>query len=74
MDLRGLLREKIDKIRKVGRVKYPTIEIKEPKRLIIFPSLKKTTEIDIKYPLLEPFVYGHIKWDPKKKKYVSNLD
>jgi flagellar protein FlaI len=73
MNLRGLLREKIDRIRRVGRVKYPTVEIKEPKHLIIFPSLKKTTKIDIKYPLLEPFVYGHIKWDPKKKGLVYHV-
>lgn len=67
MDLRGALRKKIDAMKNVGKVKYPLIKIKEPRHLVIFPSLKKASEIDIKYPLLEPFVYANIKWDAKKK-------
>ncbi len=70
MNLRGVLREKIEKMRRIGKVKYPIVKIKEPRNLIVFPSLKKTTKIDIKYPLLEPFVYAHIKWDSNKKGLV----
>ncbi|UCC91526.1 MAG: type II/IV secretion system ATPase subunit [Candidatus Aenigmatarchaeota archaeon] len=70
MGLRGALREKIERLKSIGKVKYPLVKIKEPKHLIIFPSFKKATEIDIRYPLLEPFVYAHIKWDPKKRGMV----
>jgi flagellar protein FlaI len=73
MRIRGLLRDKIEGMRKVGKTEYPHIEIKEPKNLIIFPSLKRATEIDLKYPLLEPFVYAHIRWDPKKKGLIYEI-
>lgn len=70
MGLRGALREKIERLKSIGKVKYPLVKIKEPKHLIIFPSFKKATQIDIRYPLLEPFVYAHIKWDSKKRGMV----
>jgi flagellar protein FlaI len=73
MSLRGVLRKKIDLLKGRGRVEYPVVEIKEPKHLIIFPSLKKMTEADIKYPLLEPFVYARIKWNAEKKGLVYNI-
>jgi flagellar protein FlaI len=67
MDIRGALRKKIEGARKLRGVEYPHVEIKEPKHLIIFPAFKKATEIDLKYPLLEPFVYAHIRWDQQKR-------
>lgn len=73
MGIRGLLRNKIDGMRKMGKMEYPHIEIKEPKNLIIFPSLKRATEIDLKYPLLEPFVYAHVRWDRKKKGLIYEV-
>lgn len=73
MGVRGLLRNKIENIRKMGKMEYPHIEIKEPKNLVIFPSLKRATQIDIKYPLLEPFVYAHIRWDSKKRGLVYEV-
>ncbi|NIO22435.1 MAG: secretion system protein E [Candidatus Aenigmarchaeota archaeon] len=73
MRLRGALREKIDKLKGKGKVKYPLVKIKEPKHLIVFPSIKKMTNVDIKYPLLEPFVYARIKWNPEKRGLVYNI-
>lgn len=73
MALRGALREKIDRLRGKGRIEYPLVEIKEPKHLIVFPSIKKMSKVDIKYPLLEPFVYARIKWDPEKRGLVYNI-
>jgi flagellar protein FlaI len=67
MGLRGLLRDKLERRKTADENGYPKIEIKEPKNLIVFPALKKATEIDIQYPLLEPFVYAHVRWDTKKK-------
>jgi flagellar protein FlaI len=73
MSLRGALRKKMDLLKGRGRVEYPVVEIKEPKHLIIFPSFKKMTEVDIKYPLLEPFVYARIRWDTEKKGLVYKI-
>jgi len=73
MGLRGALREKIVNRRKSRKTEYPHVEIREPKNLVIFPSFKKTTEIDIKYPLLEPFVYAHIRWDAQKRGLVYDV-
>ena len=73
MGLRGALRKKIVNMRKSRKTEYPHVEIREPKNLVIFPSFKKTTEIDIKYPLLEPFVYAHIRWDAQKRGLVYDV-
>ncbi|MBN2043251.1 MAG: type II/IV secretion system ATPase subunit [Candidatus Aenigmarchaeota archaeon] len=67
MNLRGVLRGKIEKIMFKRKVKYPSITLKEPRHLIFFPKKIKASEIDIKYPLLEPFIYAHIKWNTEKK-------
>jgi flagellar protein FlaI len=73
MGFRGKLREKIVNIRKFSKIEYPHLEIREPKNFIIFPSFKKPSEIDIKYPLLEPFVYAHIRWEPRKRGLVYEV-
>lgn len=73
MGLRGALREKIENMRKVGKVKYPKIQIKEPRKLVVFPSIKKSSKIDVKYPILEPFVYAHVKWNPEKRGLVYEV-
>jgi len=46
---------------------YPKMAIKEPSYLVELPSTKKVKNLDIKYPLLEPFVFANIKWVPEKK-------
>jgi flagellar protein FlaI len=73
MNLRGALRKKITRLSKYENRKYPIVEIKEPRNLIIFPSFKKVTETDLKYPLLEPFVYAHIRWDSEKKSLIYEV-
>ncbi|MEM2954880.1 MAG: type II/IV secretion system ATPase subunit [Candidatus Nanoarchaeia archaeon] len=73
MELRGILRKKIEKIRRVSKTKFPHIQIKEPRYLVSIPTFKKTNEINIKYPLLEPFVYAHIKWDTEKRGLVYEI-
>lgn len=73
MGLRGLLRKKIDRIRERGKIKYPDLLIKEPKHFIILPSSKDFANIDLKYPLLEPFVYANIKWVSSRKSLVYDI-
>lgn len=72
MNLRGVLRKKINRLVGKGKIRYPAISIKEPKHLIVFPNIE-TSKIDIKYPLLEPFVYANIKWDKKSKNLIYRV-
>ena len=66
--LRGHLRNKsVD-------VKYPSFLIKEPGYFINLPSLRDVTHLDIRYPLLEPFAFAHIKWDEKNKTLLYILE
>jgi len=61
--LKGILRKKFIK----EPVSYPRFLIKEPKIIFPLPYSKPGPNVDIKYPLLEPFVFAHIKWNEKKK-------
>lgn len=61
--LKGILRKKFIK----EPVSYPHFLIKEPKIIFPLPYSKPGPNVDIKYPLLEPFVFAHIKWNEKKK-------
>jgi flagellar protein FlaI len=61
--LKGILRKKF--IREP--VSYPHFLINEPKIILSLPFSKPGPNVDIKYPLLEPFVFAHIKWNKKKK-------
>ena len=73
MALRGALRKKIGALASKRKVEYPVVRVKEPRHLIIFPSAKDFAKIDIKYPLLEPFVYARIKWEQKKRGLVYHI-
>jgi len=66
-NLRGRLRKK-------PATKYPPFLIREPKYFIELPSLIEERKIDIKYPLLEPFSFAHIKWDKKRKSLFYDLE
>ena len=72
---RGLLRDGFKKIfKKPEKAIYPFISVKEPRHLIILPKIKDLTNVDIKYPLLEPFVFAHLKWDDQKKKVIYTVE
>jgi len=68
MKIRGVLRKK-----SVKSSKYPTVVIKEPKQFITLPATADVSKIDIKYPLLEPFAYAHIKWSKDDNKLIYNI-
>lgn len=73
MDLRGALRKKIDELRDIGVEEYPDVIIKEPGHLIVLPSSKESSKIDVKYPLLEPFAEARVRWEPEKKSLVYDV-
>ncbi len=61
-------------IRKSQEVKqYPVFLAKEPKGLIVIPNFPDITKVDITYPLIEPFAYAKISWDPNGKKLLYRV-
>ena len=53
---------------------YPYVEIKDPRNLIILPQFIDLTKVNFSYPLLEPFVSAHLKWDKREKKIVYFIE
>ncbi|MCX6814103.1 MAG: type II/IV secretion system ATPase subunit [Candidatus Aenigmarchaeota archaeon] len=49
---------------------YPVFVAKEPKGLIVIPNFPDITKVDVTYPLIEPFAYAKISWDPNGKKLI----
>lgn len=47
---------------------------KEPRNIVMVPHFKNISEVDIKYQLIMPFAYAHIKWDPKEKRLVYRIE
>lgn len=38
------------------------------------PEFKNKEETDIRYPLIEPYAYAHIHWDPEKQEVVYEVE
>lgn len=71
--LRGLFYRKIRE-KGEGVVKeLPGFSIEKPKRIIELPKAEDVTKLNVIYPLLEPFIYVNIKWDPEIKELVYNV-
>ena len=71
-DMRGTLRSWIHSIfEKQGE--YPKLYLREPKFFIKLPSFKKLSQVNFKYPLLEPFAYASIQWDDNKKSLIYKV-
>lgn len=41
--------------------------INDDKDIKIVSDVEKISDVDVKYPLIKPFAYAHIKWDPEEK-------
>lgn len=53
--------------------KYPVFLAKEPKGFIVIPSFPDITKVDVTYPLIEPFAYAKISWDPEGRKLIYRV-
>lgn len=51
----------------------PEFSIKKPTVPMEFPKKMDIRNVNIIHPLLEPFAYANIKWDPEIKELVYNL-
>ncbi len=68
-DLKGIFW----KIGEKEKKEFPEFMVAEPRHLIVMPAMLDPTQIDIRYPLLEPFAYTRIKWEPTKKEPLYNI-
>ncbi len=73
MGLRGLLREKIEKLKGNLKVEYPDVHIRDAKHIVALPVFREKTKLNVTYPLLEPYVNANIRWDKKNKCIVYNI-
>ena len=48
-------------------------EIQTPSNVVDFPDVPKD-KVDVRYPLLEPYAYAHIKWDNESGELVYSLE
>lgn len=55
------------------KTEFPDFMVAEPRHLIVMPSVPDPTQIDIRYPLIEPFAYTKIMWEPARKELVYNI-
>lgn len=49
-------------------------DISTEKDVKITQKADKLSDIDVKYPLIKPFAYAHIKWDEEDKEVVYQLE
>ena len=66
--LKGLLyRKVVEATENKEEAALPGFSIKKTSRLVEFPDTKDVTKVNITYPLMEPFTYINIKWNPESK-------
>jgi len=51
----------------------PGFNITNVKQNVEFPKFDDLSQVDITYPLIEPFAYANIKWDAVNKELVYNV-
>jgi flagellar protein FlaI len=61
------------KNQKAAKEKQIPFFLKEPKNLTVLPAFKSQSEIDVKYPLLEPSASARIRWMPSKKSLLYEI-
>ena len=66
-------KEKAKKPTEPALATLPGFRLKNVKPNIDFPKYDDLSQVDITYPLIEPFAYANIKWDPVDKGLVYNV-
>jgi len=62
---RGSLRRRLEDYREGPErlvERLGEFDIKEPKRLLVVPDTEDDEDLDVQYPLLQPFAYANIRW------------
>jgi flagellar protein FlaI len=67
-ELKGILwRKMVQSKQPIEEVILPEFQIESPRTFVELPSTEDLSKVDVKYPLILPFAYAHIQWDPKEK-------
>lgn len=73
LSLRGILYRKLKEVSKEEKKLLdeilPGFTVTKPKRIVEFPEVD-LTQLDVTYPLLEPFAYARIKWNAETKELI----
>ena len=79
MSLKGILYRKLKEAEKKKVEKtileeiLPGFAVVKPKRIVEFPDITDITKVNVIYPLIEPFAYAQIKWNPDTKELIYNV-
>jgi len=65
-DLRGILWRKMQQ-KPEEEVKLAGFQVEIPKAFVELPPADDLAKIDVRYPLILPFAYAHVIWNPKEK-------
>jgi flagellar protein FlaI len=65
-DLRGILWRKMQR-KPEEEVKLAGFQVEIPKAFVELPPADDLAKIDVRYPLILPFAYAHVIWNPKEK-------
>lgn len=72
--LKGILYRKIvEEKNKPVEESLPGFLITKPVRFVEFPKSDDITKVNITYPLIEPFAYAQIIWNPENKELLYNI-
>ena len=71
--LRGILWKKLQE-KKAEKVELPEFKVEIPTSFIELPLPQDPSKLDVRYPLILPFAYAHIKWDPAEKQLKYYLE
>lgn len=73
--LRGILWRKLTRKKPEKKeMELSGFQIEIPKTFVELPPNDNLTKIDVRYPLILPFAYAHIRWNPKEKQLNYFLD
>src|SRR3989338_4233473 len=51
----------------------PGFRIEKTTRIVELPTVSDITQVNVIYPLMEPFSYAQIKWDDEEKALIYNV-
>ena len=70
-NLRGILYKKIAESE--NEEPLPGFRMEKSSRIVEFPDVDDITKVNMIYPIMEPFSYVNIKWDPENKELLYSV-
>ena len=70
--MKGIFYKRLAEQEEIERA-FPMFSLKKPASAFEFPKIVDIKKANIVYPLVEPFAYANIQWDPKIKELIYRL-